>query len=281
MENGGIRSEPRLPFPHDIRYTPDASRVLTGYKVWRLSAGQENNEPAWTLLTPQTITDLSFADTGWQTLPNGDYRWAVKAIYTAEVASAPALSNVLHQAGRFRYDRRCGSSPKSTPISGATVTAGGSLPLRTPPEPTRWLCRWELTALLLMQQDSYPKPWKTCSVNQNLTTTVNFVLTTGSPNEDPIVPVAETVLKGNYPNPFNPSTTIAYSVKETGAVWIGIYNVKGQLIRTLVNDTRATGHYTMDFDGRDDNGRSISSGIYFLKMRSGAYQSTRKMIMMQ
>jgi hypothetical protein len=281
MENGGIRSEPRLPFPHEIRYTPDASRVLTGYKVWRLSAGQENNEPAWTLLTPQTITDLSFADTGWQTLPNGDYRWAVKAIYTAEVASAPALSNVLTKQVVSGMIAGVVRRQNTTPISGATVTAGGFTATTNTAGAYSMAVPVGTYSVTAYATGFISQTVEDVQVNQNLTTTVNFVLTTGSPNEDPIVPVAETVLKGNYPNPFNPSTTIAYSVKEPGAVWIGIYNVKGQLIRTLVNDTRATGHYTMDFDGRDDNGRSISSGIYFLKMRSGAYQSTRKMIMMQ
>jgi hypothetical protein len=99
-------------------------------------------------------------------------------------------------------------------------------------------------------------------------------------NDDPILP-AVTELKGNYPNPFNPTTTIAYSIKETSPVLIEIYNVKGQIVRTLVKETKAAGNYTTVFDGRDDNHRALGSGIYFFKMFAGKYSSSRKMVMMK
>ncbi len=280
MEAGGLRSEPRLPFAHQTRFREDETRII-GYKMWRMQAGQETNEPSWTMLTPDTITDLTFTDSAWIALPNGDYRWAVKAIYTGGVASAASLSNILTKETVSGMIAGVVRRQNTTPISGATVTAGGFTATTNTAGAYSMAVPVGTYSVTASAAGFVSQTVENVHVNQNLTTTVNFVLTTGSPNEDPIVPVSETVLKGNYPNPFNPSTTIAYSVKEPGAVWIGIYNVKGQLIRTLVNDTRATGHYTMDFDGRDDNGRSISSGIYFLKMRSGAYQSTRKMMMMQ
>lgn len=99
-------------------------------------------------------------------------------------------------------------------------------------------------------------------------------------NNDPVIP-AITTLKGNHPNPFNPVTTITYSVKENLPVQIGIYNVKGQLIRTLVNESKAPGNHSVVWTGTDDNGRSVSSGIYFYKMQAGKYTSTKKMIMMK
>lgn len=99
-------------------------------------------------------------------------------------------------------------------------------------------------------------------------------------NNDPVVP-AVTTLKGNYPNPFNPETTISFSVKENVPVTIEIYNIKGQLIRTLVNETKAPGNHTIVWKGDDDNGRSVSSGVFFYKMQAGKYSSTRKMILMK
>jgi hypothetical protein len=99
-------------------------------------------------------------------------------------------------------------------------------------------------------------------------------------NNDPVLPVI-TTLKGNYPNPFNPETTISFSVKENVPVTIEIYNVKGQLVKTLVNEAKAPGNHTVVWKGEDNNGRSVSSGIFFYKMQAGKYTSTRKMILMK
>jgi len=281
MEQGSLRSEPRLPFAHEVRYNADVPRVLTGYKVWRLAAGQEANEPSWTQITPQAVTALNLTDPGWQTLPNGDYRWAVKAIYTADVSSAPALSNILTKQTVTGMIAGVVRRQNTTPIAGATVTAGAFTATTNTAGAYSMVVPVGTYSVTASATGFVSNTVDNVLVNQNLTTTVNFVLTQGSPNDDPGAPVNATVLSGNYPNPFNPETTVAYSVKEPARVWIGIYNVKGQLIRTLVNDDRATGHYTVVFDGRDDNGRSVSSGIYFLKMSAGDYRSTRKMIMMQ
>ena len=88
-------------------------------------------------------------------------------------------------------------------------------------------------------------------------------------------------LHGNFPNPFNPETTIRYSVKEATPVSIDIYNVKGQLVKTLVNENKASGHYSVTWNGRDNNNLPVSSGVYFYKMLAGKYSSTRKMILMK
>ena len=99
--------------------------------------------------------------------------------------------------------------------------------------------------------------------------------------DDPLAPALTTALSGNYPNPFNPETTINYSVKDTTPVTIGIYNVKGQLVKTLVNEVKAGGNHSVVWTGLDNNGRSVSSGVYYYKMNAGKYSSTKKMIMMK
>ena len=93
--------------------------------------------------------------------------------------------------------------------------------------------------------------------------------------------VVATALNNNYPNPFNPVTNISYSIKEAGIVTLEVYNVKGQLVRTLVNDVKETGNYTSTWNGTDNSNKSVSSGVYFYKMKSGNYSSTKKMILMK
>jgi hypothetical protein len=100
-------------------------------------------------------------------------------------------------------------------------------------------------------------------------------------NEDGVAPVIATELKGNYPNPFNPETTISYSVKENTPVSIEIFNVKGQKVTTLVNEAKAAGNHSVVWKGLDDNNRPVSSGIYYFKMNAGKYSSTKKMILMK
>ncbi|MBC8416328.1 MAG: T9SS type A sorting domain-containing protein [Candidatus Cloacimonetes bacterium] len=89
-------------------------------------------------------------------------------------------------------------------------------------------------------------------------------------------------LCGNYPNPFNPSTTITYSLNKDSKVTLEIYNIKGQKVRTLVNKEQPAGNYKTIWNGKDDNDRSIASGIYFYKMKAGGrYTSTKKMILLK
>jgi 5-hydroxyisourate hydrolase-like protein (transthyretin family) len=118
----------------------------------------------------------------------------------------------------------------------------------------------------------------TISPNQN--TTLNVVLSPVA-NEDDIVPVTATVLKGNSPNPFNPETTIYYDLLDAGKVRLDVYNVKGQKVRTLVNTEKQSGRHSVVFDARDDNGRALSSGVYIYRFNSGKYSSTKKMMLME
>jgi flagellar hook assembly protein FlgD len=85
----------------------------------------------------------------------------------------------------------------------------------------------------------------------------------------------------NYPNPFNPQTTISYSLKEASVLRIDIYNLKGQLVKTLVNEAKGPGKHSIVWQGDDDNDRSVASGLYYYRMTAGKYSSTKKMILMK
>ncbi|MFA7057625.1 MAG: FlgD immunoglobulin-like domain containing protein, partial [Candidatus Cloacimonadales bacterium] len=85
----------------------------------------------------------------------------------------------------------------------------------------------------------------------------------------------------NYPNPFNPETTISYAVPQTGKVKIDVYNIKGQKVKTLVNEHRTAGQHSVVWNGTDNDNKQVSSGVYLYKMKSGKFSTTNKMILMK
>ena len=88
-------------------------------------------------------------------------------------------------------------------------------------------------------------------------------------------------LKQNYPNPFNPSTTISYSIPVSSQVTLKVYNIKGQLVRTLVNEYRMAGDYKVRFDAVSENKTPLSSGIYLYQLTAGNQIITRKCILLK
>ena len=83
----------------------------------------------------------------------------------------------------------------------------------------------------------------------------------------------------NYPNPFNPGTRIHYSLKRHENVILKIFNISGQLVRTLVDQKQFPGEYIIDWDGRDDRGYLVSNGVYLYRIQVGDCLQTRKMIL--
>lgn len=258
-----------------------ASRSLVGYKVWRLNAGQEANPTSWTLLTPQTINLTSHLDSGWATLPNGMYRWAVKAVYTADILSVPVFSNTLQKQVINGYISGVVRTTQNVPINGATVSAGsysatsnsaGAYSIFIP------IGTWNVTA----SANGYvTQTVQNVVVNANQTTTVNFQMVVGSENDNDVAPITATELRGNYPNPFNPETTLLFALKDPGRVRLTIYNLKGQVVRELVNGDLPSGYHRFVWNGRDQHGSPVSSGVYYYRMESPGYKHTKKMILMQ
>jgi len=107
------------------------------------------------------------------------------------------------------------------------------------------------------------------------------VVEVGHVDANGILKPTVTELTGNYPNPFNPTTTISFSLAEASHVSINIYNMRGQLVKTLVNTELENDFHEIVWSGKDNSGKSTASGVYFYKMKTQNYNSTKKMILMK
>ncbi|MGY8782955.1 MAG: T9SS type A sorting domain-containing protein, partial [Fidelibacterota bacterium] len=88
-------------------------------------------------------------------------------------------------------------------------------------------------------------------------------------------------LSQNYPNPFNPSTEIAYTLDKSTNISLTIFNVIGQKVKVLENSSKQAGTHTAKWDGRDEFGASVSTGLYFYTISDGVSSFTRKMALMK
>lgn len=97
---------------------------------------------------------------------------------------------------------------------------------------------------------------------------------------EPDIP-GKSYLAQSFPNPFNPRTTITFGVTRPGSVSLKIYDVSGRLVRALVNQELPAGHYEEAWDGRDDHGAQVASGVYFYRLSAGGFSQTRKIVLLK
>jgi len=108
-----------------------------------------------------------------------------------------------------------------------------------------------------------------------------LLVTIGNPEQEPQAPEnpLKTSLLNAFPNPFNPTTNLRYSIKTAGDVHIDVFNLKGQLIRSFSASHYSPGYYQVSWDGKDNNGTLVSSGIYMYRMTTGSFSATKRMIL--
>ncbi|MCB5270929.1 MAG: T9SS type A sorting domain-containing protein [Candidatus Cloacimonetes bacterium] len=106
---------------------------------------------------------------------------------------------------------------------------------------------------------------------------INF----GTSNEDGTAPQITKVLNQNYPNPFNPETTISFDMPANGTAKLDIYNVKGQLVKSLFDGVASSGRTSLVWDSTDNGGQAVTSGIYFYRLSTANHRETRKMMLMK
>ncbi|MCK4654502.1 MAG: T9SS type A sorting domain-containing protein, partial [Candidatus Cloacimonetes bacterium] len=255
----------------EIQQTDD-SRDLLGYKVYRDTLMiHEITDPGET-----TYDDLALAA--------GDYEYAVTAVYEGgESIPCPGIVTI--------------TLPAPINANATSIPPDILIEWDIPPFQTRDLSHYKVYRDLVMIADNvtglfyidmnvpsgdyvynitavYDGGWE--SAFSNAAYMVGHVS-----NDNILIPI-RTELTGNYPNPFNPSTTISFSLREADNVRIDIYNLKGEKVKTLIDNYMEAAYHTVEWNGQDDNNRSVASGIYFYKMKAGGrYTSTKKMILMK
>lgn len=126
-------------------------------------------------------------------------------------------------------------------------------------------------------------PWPTFHGNMQRDGVLSFDHLVGV-DESPLVPAAMFQMDAPYPNPFNPSTTIRLHVpviNGSSSLELEVYDLQGRKIRTLHSGSISSGWHTMVWDGRNNSGHSQSSGMYFMRARSGAQSSIHKMTLVK
>jgi flagellar hook assembly protein FlgD len=88
-------------------------------------------------------------------------------------------------------------------------------------------------------------------------------------------------LHQNYPNPFNNETIIKFNLRKPAEVSLTIYNILGQKVRTLVEGRSNAGSQTLSWDGKDDKGNDLSSGIYFYRLKAGELTETKRLVLLK
>jgi hypothetical protein len=115
-----------------------------------------------------------------------------------------------------------------------------------------------------------------------LTATGQATIRSGAATTSGAVPrVVKNELAQNHPNPFNPATAISYSIAQTGHVELSVFGVDGRRIRTLVNEVESPDVYRVNWDGTDDRGSRVASGVYFYRISSPHFSATRKMVLLK
>ena len=107
---------------------------------------------------------------------------------------------------------------------------------------------------------------------------VNSITT--STDEDMLSPEIF-ALHQNYPNPFNPETNISYDLSKDGAVSITVYDMRGTLVKTLINGFQSSGYKSVQWNATNNQSEPVSAGVYLYKIQAGDFVDTKKMILLK
>lgn len=141
---------------------------------------------------------------------------------------------------------------------------------------------YETVEISLMDYDGNIKTYdmqelQDLGIYQQMAIVNNVTVSTG----DDVSTPQTFALHQNYPNPFNPETNINYEIPEDGHVSISIYNMRGTLVKTLVNENQASGFRTVKWDGTNKNGQAVSAGLYMYQIKINDYLETKKMALLK
>ncbi len=269
-----------------ISWEADTSaRELLGYRVWRLPFDQTADPTAWTLLTPEMITAVGFTDLAFVYASQNGYIWAVKSVYNNGVTSAPAFSNRVYSLStKGLLAGRLTTQYGGYPIVNAAISLGynyDNVVTYSDAQGNFYYMLYPGTYHLYVEGHD---GWQVYIWNGNFTITsgevtqLDLELEPEVDANDPTVPPLRTELKQNFPNPFREMTTLRFLLGESAPVNIDIYNIRGQLVRSLLRETKAAGTHELVWDGRDAGGNPVGNGVYICRMTCGKFSATRKLL---
>ncbi|MBT3756768.1 MAG: T9SS type A sorting domain-containing protein, partial [Candidatus Cloacimonetes bacterium] len=245
-----------------LTWDPPALREFEIYDILRFTEDNNQNPLEWELLT--SLTEAVYVDTEWEQLEPEMYQYAVVAHYTNGIEADAALSNVvertpiLNPPQNFNVDPFSGLATWDPPIPSAGVNLiGYDIYIDTQmfsTSETQWLFE-----NLVNGQLYSAGVIAVYDLGSSDIMLLEFEFT-GTGVDGTII--NKTELKGNYPNPFNPSTTICFNLT-TENTEIEIYNLKGQRIRQY---SISNGQSSVTWNGNDSNDQPVSSGIYLYKL---------------
>jgi len=250
-----------------LTWDAPATRELESYDVFRFSEVNNQNPNEWELLA--SITETVYTDTGWEQLEPEMYQYAIVAQYTNSIVAEAAFSNVVEKLPvfnppqNFAVDPTSGLATWDPPIPSPGVTLVGydvflDAQMFSTTE-TQWLFE------NLINGQIYTAGIQAVYDLGNSDIMLLDFEFTGTGVNGTII--NKTELKGNYPNPFNPTTTISFSLttEHTENTEISIYNLKGQNVKTLTV-TLSGDEGAVTWDGTNTNDQPVSSGIYLYKL---------------
>ncbi len=133
------------------------------------------------------------------------------------------------------------------------------------------------------ERDTVTYYWRVCPLGGKFNKVYAFnVSGTATPvaDQDEVLPTEFSVAQ-NHPNPFNPATTISYTLAKPDAVKVEVFNTLGQTVSILVDETQTAGQHAVEWRGVDATGRAVPSGVYFYRVTAGANQAVRKMVLLK
>ena len=229
-----------------------------------------------------------FPDGHWTAMPGAPDIFPITLRNFADISGS---CTELDTFGVFVYDTRGWDITGSPPIGAAHILAPGEtwmqdITVFPPTNATASDTDTVIVAVTYCDSTGYLPPVFVDCEDPNSSggtdyysaDTLVIVFPVGTGAED--MPGAD-YLAQNYPNPFNPTTKISYGIKNESSVSLRIYDVAGRLVRVLVDERREAGHHTEIWDGKDNRGATVASGVYFYRLVAGDFVDTKKLVLLR
>ena len=246
-------------------------RSFIGYRVYR------NDE---------VIHEISYLHiTSYQdfALPQGDYNYYITAVYSdgeSDPSNSVLVNIVLAPPQNLTYQVNSGNIVVlqwDTPPGDETRNITGFRVYRDDVMLEETIVEFYVDVNVPVGSHSY---YVTALYGEYESEPSNIVEVEITSAGNDLIPI-ETSLGANYPNPFNPQTTINFQLSVDSKINLSIFNIKGEKVRTLVDVQLRAAYHTVDWNGKDESGKPVASGLYFYRMKTSDYQNMRKMILLK